>query len=206
MSILHIMLGAFPSPIFLIDFFSMNTLVLLLLVLVVYALVQATSRSIKVVHAHWHHLFESKPFEPTEFYNQLRNEINARGIAGASFSSITHSEGGIVSANRLYLRVKFREYMIDICAAPFAKEAFFVSWWLGDAGFTFRDVLISIPVIGKLFSRREKTFYEQDTEIMFKETIAHCVKQAIEQLAETRGVRQLNITDWKGSAIAFKNK
>ena len=173
----------------------------------VYALIKANRRSIKVVHAHWHHMFETRPFTPEEFYEALKAEINKKGIEKLSLYKTSYSEGGfLMSANRIYLRAQYRGNMMDICSAPFAKEAFFVSWWLGEAGLSFRDFLISIPVIGKLFTRREKTFYEHDTEIMFKETIARCVKDTIEQLTETKGQRRSDMLDWKGTDIQFKNR
>ncbi len=175
-------------------------LALLVIGLIAYIVIKATNRSIRVVHAHWHHMFDTRPFAPKEFYEYLKNDIQEKGIEGISFRGIVHSERGLLSANRAYLRILYREYMIDVCAAPFAKEAFFVSWWLGDAGITFRDFLICIPAIGRLFSRREKTFYEQDTEIMFKEIIAGCVRDAIEKLTEEKGKR-LTMADWRGSDI-----
>jgi hypothetical protein len=184
-----------------------NILILLFIVLVVYGIIKANSRSIKVVHSHWHHMFETRSFTPEEFYEALQKDIAEKEVEKLLISRITHSEGGLVlSANRTYLRVKFREYMMDICAAPFAKEAFFVSWWLGDAGISFRDFLISIPVIGRLFNRREKTFYEQDTAIMFKEMVARSVKDTIEQLTETKGIRLTDMDDWKGTAIQFNKR
>jgi hypothetical protein len=181
-----------------------TALTLIVVGLIAYGAIKASKRSIRVVHSHWHHMFDSRPFLSKEFYEYLKNQISEKGIEGISFKGVTHSERGILSAQRVYLRINYREYMIDICAAPFAKDAFFVSWWLGDAGITFRDFLISIPVIGRLFNRREKTFYEQDTEIMFKEIVSGCVKDTIEKLTEEKGQR-INIADWKGSDIKFNN-
>jgi hypothetical protein len=198
------------QPVFLLSYSDeeliKNILIFLLLFFVVSGLIKASKQSIKVVHSHWHHMFDTRSFTPEEFYETLQKNIVENEIEKLSISRIMHSEGGLVlSANRVYLRVKFREYMMDICAAPFAKEAFFVSWWLGDAGITFRDFLICIPVIGRLFSRREKTFYEQDTAIMFKEMVAGSVKEIIEQLTEVKGMRMPDIADWKGTAVEFNN-
>jgi hypothetical protein len=197
----------FFQSIFLIDLPDENKLtgifIGLFFVFLIYALIKASSRSIKVVHSHWHHMFDTRPFTPLEFYESFKKKIDEKEIENISFASVTHSERGMLSAKRIYLRVTYREYMMDICAAPFAKQDFFVSWWLGDAGFTFRDLLISIPVIGKLVSRREKTFYELDTEIMFKETVAKCVKETIEGLTETKGTRLTDMSDWKGTAMQF---
>lgn len=192
--------GLFSSPVLLLSLSSTDFFWFIIVCIFsgfTYGVMKASARSIKVVHGHWHHMFETIPFTSSEFYTALEKEINEKGIEGITFLTVTHSEGGLLSANRQYLRVRFREYMMDICAAPFAKEAFFVSWWLGEAGFQLREVLISLPVIGKLFTKREKTFYEQDTEIMFKEITARCIKKTIEGLVEVKGVRQLETIDWR---------
>lgn len=182
-----------------------TAIILTFLVVLAYTLIKVNSRSIKVVDSHWHYMFETIPFTPLEFYESVEKMVSAKEIEGLTYTNIKHSERGLLSANRVYLRIKFREYMMDICAAPFAKESFFVSWWLGDAGVTLRDYLMAIPVIGRLFSRREKTFYEKDTEIMFKETVARCVKDTIEELTKEKGLRQFDLSGWKGSDIQFKS-
>jgi hypothetical protein len=150
---------------------------------------------IKVLHAHWHHMFETIQFSSQEFYDHVTERVREKGIPEVEISHVTHHEHGMFSAKRLYLRVKFKEYIVDICAAPFGKESFFVSWWQGEAVSTIRDLLREIPYIGFLFSKREKTFYEQDTEIMFKETVILCVKDAIENLTDVKGERLFAI-DW----------
>jgi hypothetical protein len=199
----------FQRPLFLLGMPDasdlVNALIVIIIVFAVYGLVKASQRSLKVVHGHWHHMFETVPFAPTDFYTTLETGIKEKEIPGISFSQITHSEHWwFLSADRLYLRIKFREYKIDICAAPFAKESFFVSWWLGESGFRLWDYLVSIPVIGRLFTRRQKTLFELDTEIMFKELISRCVKETIEGLVETKGLRQLNAIDWREKGPELK--
>jgi hypothetical protein len=160
--------------------------------------------NIKNVHSHWHHMFDTRPFTPLEFYQALLNSILAKGIPNISYDRIMHSEYGLLSAKREYLRITYLEYKVDVCAAPFGKEGFFVSWWLGDSGTPIRDILVAIPKIGKLFEKREKTFFEQDTEIMFKEMTATCVKETIEQMTSEKGVRLTDNIDWKPYDRPFK--
>ena len=192
-----------PHPLLNIFLFEMGSTAigeiiwLLFFAFIVYAVFAVLTRNIKNVHSHWHHMFESKPFAPLEFYETLKKRLDEKGIEGISYYSVTHSERGLLSAKRVYLRIKFREYIIDVCAAPFAKEAFFVSWWLGDAGNIVRDLLMRIPTIGKLFEPGDKTFFEQDTEIMFKEMASMCIKDAIEQLTQEKGTRLTDSIDWK---------
>jgi hypothetical protein len=181
---------------------AFGILTLLILIYMVIRIIR--NMNIKNVHSHWHHMFDTRPITPLEFYQSLKKAINDKGIDKVYFESITHTEYGLFSANREYLRVTYREYKVDICAAPFGKEAFFVSWWLGDAGTPIRDILVTIPWIGKLFLPREKTFFEQDTEIMFKEITATCVKETIEQMTSEKGTRITDNIDWKPYDRPFK--
>jgi hypothetical protein len=176
----------------------------LIVIFLIYPFISIGKKHIRNVHSHWHRLFTNPPFSPLEFYNSLETVLKSKGIPGVQFQSVTHYEGGILSAKRLYLRIKFRDYIIDLCAAPFTKEAFFISWWLGDTGFTFHDFLRRLPFIGLLFRKRGKTFYELDTEIMFKELISMGVQETIEHLAEGKGIRLPDGIDWKPFDNQFK--
>ncbi len=46
-------------------------------------------------------------------------------------SRVTFKEAGVVSAERIYLRVERKLLGFDICAAPFGT-GFFFSWWQGE--------------------------------------------------------------------------
>lgn len=151
---------------------------------------------IKKVLSHWHHRFDTIPFSPQEFYDGLSSNLRSKEMDKLSFSRLTYSEGGFLSPQRIYLRIQYKELIYDVCAAPFAKE-FFVSWWLGEVDNPTYNLLTAIPFIGKLFEKRAKTFYEMDTEVMFKEAVSLCVKETINQLSETKGSRKLTEADWK---------
>ncbi|MBL7722921.1 MAG: hypothetical protein JNK27_02180 [Chitinophagaceae bacterium] len=151
---------------------------------------------IKKVLSHWHHRFTSTPFSPQEFYDKVEANLKAKELDKLSVYRLTYSEGGFLSPQRIYLRIQYKELIYDVCAAPYAKE-FFVSWWLGEADNPTYNFLIAIPFIGKLFEKRAKTFFEMDTEVMFKEAVTLCVKETINQLTETKGARKLTEDDWK---------
>ncbi len=42
---------------------------------------------------------------------------------------VTHKEGGLLSSSRQYFRIKNKDLVFDVCAAPYGK-GFFISWWL----------------------------------------------------------------------------
>lgn len=167
---------------------------IILFVICIYAVIKG-SRILKTVLSHWHHPFESVPFSSQELYAAVEAAMKAKEINLAT-SRISYAQGGILSPNREYLRIQYNEFVYDICAAPFGKR-YFVSWWLGETGNPIRDFFTNLPIIGKLFTKRKKTFFELDTEIMFKETVSSCVREAIEGLTQTKGLRMLVDADWK---------
>ncbi|MES1225385.1 MAG: hypothetical protein ABUT20_58430 [Bacteroidota bacterium] len=176
--------------------FFPTIIILAIIIFISFRYFKNTAAVIQEILGHSHHRFIEPPFSAQEFYSLLEKTIVASTIPTASVTRITYSEGGILAPNREYLRVKYKEFVFDICAAPFAK-GYFVSWWLGETGNSFRDFLRRIPLIGRLFRKRRKTFFELDTEIMFKETIGACIQEAIDAFTEKKGLRKLTVADWQ---------
>ncbi len=174
----------------------MGTLIVILILgFILYVFIKGAFRK-KTILSHWHHRFETPPFSSQEFYQGVKELLVTKEMRHVASSSITYSEGGILSPNREYLRIQYEDFAFDLCAAPFGT-GYFVSWWLGKMGDPIRDFFINIPVIGKLFIKRDDTFFELDTVIMFKETVSDCVKETIEQLTQAKGLRKLADSEWK---------
>lgn len=173
----------------------MGILILIVFVFGFYALIKAGLMK-KTILSHWHYRFETPPFSSQEFYNGVKALLETKEMKHVGSTSVNYSQGGFLSPNREYLRIQYKEFVFDLCAAPFGT-GYFVSWWLGEMGSPARDFLINLAVIGKFFNRREKTFFEHDTAIMFKETVSACVKETIEQLTASKGMRKLTDADWK---------
>jgi len=110
-------------------------------------------------------------------------------MPNVTLSRVTHSQSGIFSAKREYLRVVRNEYIFDICAAPFGN-GFFFSWWFGTRN---RSVLARIPVLNTMLgvNPRKKTLYQLDTEDMFRLSIHSCYADAIVQVTTPKGSRGL---------------
>lgn len=175
--------------------------IIAVIILGLYSLIRG-SMMLKNVLSHWHHRFDEIPFSPQDFYTGVKDALKAKEMNHVSLYTVVYREGGLLSPNREYLRVHYKNFLYDICAAPFAK-GFFVSWWLGETGNAFRDFFLNLPVVGKFFERRKKTFFELDTEVMFKEMVTSCVKETIEQLTKNKGIRQLSESDWKEYIKAY---
>lgn len=154
------------------------------------------ARTVSVVLSHWYHLFEGFQQSPQQFYSALEEAIKRRQIPNVDLSRIDYREGGIFSAKREYLRVRRREHLFDVCAAPFAN-GFFVSWWLGETPGFFWGLILLIPGLGLLLSAlsRPQTYYKHDTALMFQESIRSAVLEVIDQMTEGKGLRLLSETE-----------
>jgi hypothetical protein len=176
----------------------MQTIAILIL-LIAGMFIYSYLKSVKMpetILSHWHHRFEIVPFSSQEFYQGVKEALAARALRHVSICGISYTQGGFLSPRRDYLRIQYKEFIYDVCAAPFGKE-YFVSWWLGEVANPVDTFMMNIPFIGRYYKKRKKTFFELDTEIMFKETVSVCVKETIEQLTQTKGMRQLADADWK---------
>ena len=81
------------------------------------------------VLSHWHQLFEGFSTSTQDFYASVEAAVRARNLPDIEISRVLHKEGGILSANREYLRVQRKRIAFDICSAPYGGSHFF-SWWL----------------------------------------------------------------------------
>jgi len=66
-------------------------------------------------------------FAPQEFYANVEQELAARKIPGMEISRVPFAEGGLLSDQRVYLRLMRERLCIDTCAAPFGNIFFFSS-------------------------------------------------------------------------------
>ena len=62
---------------------------------------------------------------PKEFYAKVEQELAARNLPGMEFSRVQFAEGGLLSDQRVYLRLMRERLCIDTCAAPFGNIFFF---------------------------------------------------------------------------------
>jgi len=60
-----------------------------------------------------------------EFYELIEADLNAKRLEGLSVSRVEYAEGGLLSANRVYLRMQRERLVFDVCGAPFGTAWFF---------------------------------------------------------------------------------
>jgi hypothetical protein len=117
-----------------------------------------------MVISHWCKLIEGLQLSPLEFYKCIENAIDQRKVPGLSRQNVLWPEGGLLSANRVYLRLKREKLLFDICAAQFGTGSF-VSYrlvqpqfpWLLVIGaglfFGFIALLFLVYVVGSIVAR-----------------------------------------------------
>ncbi|MCX6168670.1 MAG: hypothetical protein NTX65_05000 [Ignavibacteriales bacterium] len=148
--------------------------------------------------AHWSHLTEGLQESAQKFYASVEESVKKRQIPDIKLSRIDYKEGGLFSAKREYLRVKWKSYIFDICAAPFGT-GFFMSWWLGQIPSPIMALVYMIPFIGPLMVRsfKPETYYQLDTTQMFQESIHLAVLEVLDQTTQASGLRLLTESERK---------
>src|SRR6266498_1379341 len=70
------------------------------------------------------HFDDEVQFSPQEFYNAITEILQQKEIPGLQITIITRPEGGWFSSNRLYLRIKRKNLVIDVCSFHFGCGQF----------------------------------------------------------------------------------
>jgi hypothetical protein len=85
------------------------------------------ARSGEVV-SHWNLLVDNFNTSALAFYDAVEASLRERQIPEIRTERIEWKQGGVLSANRIYLRVIRGRLVYDICAAPYGTGYFFSSW------------------------------------------------------------------------------
>jgi hypothetical protein len=77
------------------------------------------------VYQHWYVPLLDFRISTQEFYSAIEEEIEARKVPDLEIARVEFSEGGLLSAERQYLRLRRERLVLDICSAPFGTSWFF---------------------------------------------------------------------------------
>jgi hypothetical protein len=141
------------------------------------------------IKSHWKHFYDNTQFSTSSFYTEVKAGLKERRVEGLEYADESIAETHILSDRRAYLRITIHEHVFYVCCAPFGTGTF-VSWWLCEKHEGFIN---KIPIISKLFGkdRKNKTFYQMDTEDMYKSVINDTVQAVAQQLTNASGARGL---------------
>ena len=95
------------------------------------------------VFTHWGTVISGVQFSAQAFYGKIEDEIRARQWPGVELLRILHSEAGLLSHKREYLRVIRQRQVFDVCAASFGEDYFFT---LREAELTAQLTLATILI------------------------------------------------------------
>ncbi|GGG24749.1 hypothetical protein GCM10011344_26790 [Dokdonia pacifica] len=149
-------------------------------------------RTRKEYHSHWNTLLDECKLSSRDFYAELKSELARTSISGMNNYNVYLKEGSIFSGRRLYLRVNWKNYRYDICAAPFGKGFFISSWLLNKTGII--EYFISRFPLGLKIVKmlNPVTYYKIDTASMFQTYCHQAVLNVIDRMTKDTGVRPLS--------------
>jgi hypothetical protein len=149
------------------------------------------SITVAEILSHWTYNFPETAMSANDFYTKAEQQLKSFGMPETEIRRVNNKEGGWMSASREYLRVQHKNLVFDICAAPFGKD-FFISWWLFEKEGTWVSLLKNTKAGDFLMERNAKrTFYQADLEIMFRNSVHHCLVTMIETMQKETGGRDL---------------
>ncbi len=137
------------------------------------------------------HPFEGIQFSTKSVYAKIEALIEEKKMPGVTCARISLSEGKFLSHNREYLRIRRRELIFDVCAAPFGAPAF-ISWRLGEKPRGITAILLYLGLISahRIKKSVPSTYYLADTNTVFKAIVKNCINQTIESFDKPdKGVR-----------------
>lgn len=144
------------------------------------------------VLSNWRQLFPFFSLSAEQFYSTIEEMVKKHQMPDIKIERVQQKEKGLFSSSREYLRVRRGYLIFEICAAPFGTD-FFVSWWLYETEGTAGQLLKNTKLGDWLSNRKHsKTFFQMDTESMFRSCVHECVLEALETVTAGKGVRQLN--------------
>lgn len=154
--------------------------------------------SLKKYHSRWNTLIDDFSFSSIEFYKLLKDELSTQGVNNIDIENVKLKEGNIFSSKRKYLRVTWKDYQYDICAAPFGK-GFFLSWWLLYKKSLLQIIICKIPFVGAWLENLlfPTTYYRIDTASMFMSYAQQSVLNVLDSIAVTKGSKMLTESERK---------
>lgn len=136
-------------------------------------------------------LFEATKLSTQKFYSRIETAIGDRQLPDIRLGRRYYKEHLGISRKREYLAISHNKLLFLICAAPYGT-GFFISWWQGEKMSFFKELLHSIPGVGPKFVLFifKKTYFELDSEAMFRTTVHGCVEEATKEMVESKGIRE----------------
>ena len=77
------------------------------------------------VLAYKYQLIDGMEGSTDELYKTIEDELAEREVPGIAITREEFAEGGLLSARRVYLRMRRERFVFDVCSAPYGKAWFY---------------------------------------------------------------------------------
>lgn len=95
-----------------------------------------------LVHAHWYVPLLSFKSNTEQFYKALEEDLRLREVPDLALDRIKFHEGGWLSPNRAYLRLRRQKEVLEICSSSFGT-----GWWFSLRAATLPRILHAWEVL-----------------------------------------------------------
>ena len=150
--------------------------------------------SIPVTHilSHFGQAFPFCTMSAEKFYEQVETTLKKHEFPDIKYQRVKNKEGGMLSSSRLYLRIRHKNLVYEICGIQFGKD-FCISSWLYETQ-TGMLQFLKYTKVGQFLMRRAqmRTFYQADQEAMFKYCVHNSLLEAIDAMTDTLGLRRMS--------------
>ncbi len=135
-------------------------------------------------------LHEGARISTQNFYARIESALSERQLNEIRLGRRYYKEHGGISQKREYLAISYRNLLFLICAAPYGT-GFFISWWSGERMSFIKELVFSIPLLGPKLSNWlfKKTYFQLDTEAMFRVTVMGCLNESVKDMITNKGIR-----------------
>ncbi|WP_335973303.1 hypothetical protein [Gaetbulibacter jejuensis] len=182
-----------------LEYFFENYGIGLITLIVVFVFIRVLFKSnAKNYHSRWNTLIDNFSYSSEDFYKQLIEELQSHGIKNLRTKYVFLKEGNAFSSKRTYLRVTWKDYDYDICAAPFGN-GFFISWWLLYKNSFWQLLLFRLPFVGSWLVKKlfPITYYKLDTASMFMGYAQSSVLKIVDTITNNKGIKALSENERK---------
>ena len=142
------------------------------------------------IRSNWKHYYEGTHFSTSAFYKAVEDTLAERQVDGLKFDQQSFLESHVFSGRRVYLCIYANEMIVYVSAFPFGT-GMFVSCWTCIKDESYLD---KIPGVSKMLGRdrKNKSFYQMDSEAMYELAIHNAVVSLAEELTKEQGHRGLS--------------
>jgi hypothetical protein len=139
--------------------------------------------------ARWRGELHGAACSPLEFFERVWEAMEGTGFPDVRFSEVRRREGGALSAERIYFRIRSGQMFFDVSSFV-AGSTLVVGYWLHVDDPGLFELFSEIPGLGRLLEHvvRPATYYRVDLSQSFQYAVHDSILHAMDELSERNGI------------------